>query len=78
MKKKVLLPVLLVLFIVAIRSAHAQRILGGISIGMNLCQVDGDQFYGFNKVGLNFGPMVILPFGKNKSWSVSMELLYSQ
>jgi len=78
MKKKVLLPVLLVLFIVAIRSAHAQRILGGISIGMNLCQVDGDQFYGFNKAGLNFGPMVILPFGKNKSWSVSMELLYSQ
>ena len=78
MKKQILLPFLLILFIVAIRPAHAQRILGGISIGMNLCQVVGDQFYGFNKVGLNFGPMVIVPFGKNRNWSVSMELLYSQ
>jgi len=56
----------------------AQRILGGISIGMNLTQVDGDDFYGFNKVGLNVGPMVAVPFGKNKNWSASMELLYSQ
>jgi len=45
---------------------------------MNLTQVDGDEYYGFHKVGLNVGPMVILPFGKNKRWSVSMELLYSQ
>ncbi|MCX6284557.1 MAG: porin family protein [Bacteroidetes bacterium] len=78
MKKQVLLPLLLILMILAIRPAHAQKILGGISVGANFCQVDGDQFYGFRKVGLNFGPMVILPFGKNKNWSVSMELLYSQ
>jgi len=56
----------------------AQRILGGISVGMNLTQLDGDEYYGFHKIGLNAGPMVILPFGKNKKWSVSMELLYSQ
>jgi len=56
----------------------AQRILGGISLGMNLCQVDGDEYYGFNKVGLNVGPMVSVPFGTKKQWSVSMELLYSQ
>ncbi len=78
MKKQVLLPVLLILMIFAMRPAHAQRVLGGISVGANFCQVDGDQFYGFRKVGINFGPMVVLPFGKNKNWSVSMELLYSQ
>ncbi len=78
MKKHILLPVLLLLLIIAIKPAQAQRVLGGLSVGANFCQVDGDQFYGFRKVGLNFGPMVIVPFGKNRNWSVSMELLYSQ
>lgn len=70
----------LVLFLILLCSGElaAQRILGGLSVGMNLTQVDGDEYYGFRKVGLNVGPMVILPFGKNKKWSVSMELLYSQ
>jgi len=70
----------LILFLVLLVSfeVDAQRILGGLSVGMNLTQVDGDEYYGFHKVGLNVGPMVILPFGKNKRWSVSMELLYSQ
>ncbi len=66
------------LWIIFPEVTDAQRILGGISVGMNLTQVDGDEYYGFHKVGLNVGPMVIVPFGKNKKWSVSMELLYSQ
>lgn len=57
---------------------YSQRILGALSLGMNLTQVDGDEFFGFHKFGLNVGPMVILPFGPKKNWSVSMELLYSQ
>jgi hypothetical protein len=56
----------------------AQRILGAVSVGMNLTQVDGDEFFGFRHVGLNVGPEVIIPFGKKKNWSVSLELLYSQ
>jgi len=78
MKKQFLLPFLLILFFLALKPAHAQRILGGISVGANFCQVDGDQFYGFRKVGINFGLMVMIPFGKKKNWSVTMELLYSQ
>ena len=78
MRKQVLLPALLISFIFFIRPAQAQRILGGISLGANFCQVDGDQFYGFRKVGINFGPMAMIPFGKNRNWSVTMELLYSQ
>ena len=56
----------------------SQRILGAVSLGMNLTQVDGDEYFGYHKVGLNVGPMVAVPFSKKKSWSVSMELLYSQ
>ncbi|MEI6883750.1 MAG: porin family protein [Bacteroidota bacterium] len=78
MKKHFLLPILFLLLLLIVKPASAQRILGGLSIGANFCQVDGDEFYGFRKVGLNFGPMVVLPFGKKKNWSMSMELLYSQ
>ena len=79
MVKRLPLLVFLILATVFIsEKVRAQRILGALSVGMNLTQVDGDMFYGFSKVGLNLGPEVIIPFGKNKTWSVSMELLYSQ
>ena len=56
----------------------AQRILGALSAGMNLTQVDGDEFYGFHKTGFNVGPSVIIPFGRNRNFSFVLELLYSQ
>jgi hypothetical protein len=56
----------------------SQRIMGALSAGVNLSQVDGDEVYGFKKVGLNIGPSVIIPFGKDKKWSVTLELLFSQ
>jgi hypothetical protein len=58
--------------------SYSQRFLGVLSAGMNLSQVDGDEVYGFKKVGLNIGPSVIFPFGKDKKWSITLELLYSQ
>ena len=63
--KKRLLPLLVILLLLGARHAHAQSILEDL-FGVNLTQVDGDQFYGFHKYGLNFGPMVIVPFGKKK------------
>ena len=77
-KRLLLLIFLFIAGLVISERIVAQRILGAISAGMNLTQVDGDDFYGFHKFGLNVGPMVIIPFGKSKNWSVSMELLYSQ
>ncbi len=56
---------------------RAQHIYGAINAGINLTQVDGDEKYGYHKVGFNGGPSVVIPFGKNKHWSVDMELLYS-
>jgi hypothetical protein len=66
-----------ILFILPERS-FPQHILGAVSAGINLSQVDGDEVYGFKKVGFNAGPSVIIPFGKDKKWSVTLELLYSQ
>jgi hypothetical protein len=56
----------------------SQHILGALSAGVNLTQVDGDEVYGFKKVGFTGGPSVIIPFGKEKRWSVTLELLFSQ
>lgn len=58
--------------------SFSQHILGALSAGVNLSQVDGDEVYGFKKVGFTGGPSVIIPFGKDKKWSVTLELLYSQ
>lgn len=49
---------------------------GGFSLGANFTQVDGDDLAGFNKIGINVGPIIHINF--NPNWSASMELLYSQ
>jgi hypothetical protein len=79
MKKKLVLSFIFLFFSFVISlDGYSQRILGAVSAGMNLSQVDGDEVYGFHKVGLNIGPSIIIPFGKTKKWSVTMELLFSQ
>lgn len=79
MKNLSLFSILIPLLLLFISSdGYTQRILGAVNAGMNLSQVDGDEEYGFKKVGLNVGPSIIIPFGKNKKWSVTMELLFSQ
>jgi hypothetical protein len=69
---------LLLLFLIISEQSFSQRVMGALSAGVNLSQVDGDEIYGYKKVGFNGGPSVIIPFGKNKKWSVTMELLFSQ
>lgn len=78
MKKFTILLFLSGLFIFSGTNAFSQRFLGAVSAGMNLSQVDGDEVYGFKKVGLNLGPSVIIPFGKNQKWSFTLEILLSQ
>lgn len=75
--KRIFLLFILAAFISPL-SSFSQRILGGLSAGINLSQVDGDEIYGFHKIGFNGGPSVIIPFGKNKKWSATLELLFSQ
>jgi len=75
LKKKLFGILLLVLVLISI-SGYSQRIKGALIAGMNISQVDGDEIYGFNKVGLNVGAAAILPLGNNFSFTV--ETLFSQ
>ena len=74
MMKRIILTLTLVLGMCGM--ASAQIIQGALIFGGNLSQVDGDEVYGFNKVGFNAGASAIVPF--NNNWSFSIEAIYSQ
>jgi hypothetical protein len=74
MKKSIC--IILVIFLVSIFQASAQRFRGELIAGLNKSQVDGDEAYHFKKYGMNFGAGVAVPVYKN--WFASMELLYSE
>jgi len=75
--KKILLPLFFAFLFGLTIHGYSQRFLGALSAGINLTQVDGDEVYGFKKVGFNGGPSIIMPFGKNGKWSVTMEILFA-
>ncbi len=56
--------------------AVAQQFKGYGVTGFNLTQVDGDECFGYKKIGLNLGVGVVMPF--KKKWSVSLENAYTQ
>ena len=58
------------------KDSQSQVIKAMVIAGGNLTQVDGDNCYGYKKIGLNVGAGAMIPFGKN--WDVSMEVLYNQ
>ena len=49
---------------------------GGLILGANFTQVDGDSYYGYHKMGLNTGGVVYVHL--THTFGLSMELLYSQ
>lgn len=82
MNRKVLVSFLL-FFMFLFSGVHAQRFKGEIIAGMNASQIEGDEVFGFKKFGGNMGMGVMLPFQFNKkssdkTWAVSMEMLFSQ
>src|SRR6188474_1752497 len=54
----------------------SMRIRGGVIFGMNASQIDGDDYAGYRKVGLNFGFYGQIPV--SKKFFLSTEILYSQ
>ena len=76
MQNKIIFLFMLLLFGFNVIEVKAQIIKGEAILGMNLSQVDGDEVFGFKKVGLNVGAGVMIPIGGN--WDVSLEALYSQ
>jgi len=77
MLNKYLISILFLFLISSTTEIYSQRFLGAVSAGINLSQVDGDEVYGFKKVGFDGGPSIIFPFGKDKKWSLTMEILFS-
>lgn len=49
---------------------------GGLVLGANFTQVDGDTYEGYHKVGLNAGGIVYMKLSENMG--ASMEMLYTQ
>ncbi|MDX2246777.1 MAG: outer membrane beta-barrel protein [Bacteroidia bacterium] len=57
-------------------SAQSQNLGGGLVVGFNASQVDGDDFRGFNKAGLSLGGFVTYPI--NDRFSFQPEILVEQ
>ncbi|MFK7935793.1 MAG: outer membrane beta-barrel protein [Saprospiraceae bacterium] len=53
-----------------------RRFKGGVILGVNLSQIDGDLLAGYNKPGFNTGLAVSAIL--TKRWEIGIELLYSQ
>lgn len=56
-------------------SLSAQQFKAAIMGGMNISQVDGDEVYGYKRVGGHFGVGVILPI---KKWDITLETVFNQ
>jgi hypothetical protein len=68
---------ILILLLFALSSSlSAQRFIGAVMGGMNLSQVDGDEVYGYKRVGGNIGLAAILPI--KKKWDLTLETVFSQ
>ena len=63
-------------FLCCTKSLFGQSIGGGVILGFNASQVDGDQLAGYHKAGLNLGLTGIIPI--NNKMAIGMELLYNQ
>jgi hypothetical protein len=55
---------------------HAQMIKGYVAGGFNLSQVDGDEVYGYKRIGANIGVAAMIPLGKN--FDISLETSFTQ
>ena len=76
MNRGYLFTFILLSFVVLSQPSYSQRIQGAVIGGFNLSQVDGDEIYGFSKLGVNTGLAAVVPFGEN--FNVSLEILFNQ
>lgn len=76
--KKVLYILFMTLCLLSVRTVEAQRFIGYVAAGVNFAQIEGDDVHGFLKVRANAGLGLKLPLNERQTWSVSMELLFTQ
>lgn len=66
--------ILIVLILLPVMS-YAQRFRGGALVGMNVSQIDGDNWSGYNKAGLIAGAFISTEF--RDQWGAKMEIRYA-
>ncbi len=71
-----LLAILLLGVLISASPIAAQTFQGSAVLGFNLAQIDGDDLYGYNKVGLSGGFKLTSPV--HRIVDVSLEMLYSE
>lgn len=76
MKKKLFITV--ILLAVATVGAQSQTIRAFVSAGGNLSQIDGDEVYGFKKLGFTGSVGAMVPLSKSEKWLASVEVKYAQ
>lgn len=76
MKKSSIILITSILFVLSLSKAMAQPFNAGLIAGATFSQIDGDRYYGYNKVGLTAGGYVSLPFSNH--FALQMELKYTQ
>ncbi len=74
--KNILILILFTYPLFSFSQKNKSTFTGGISLGFNACQVDGDNRAGYRKIGLNAGPWVNFKLYKN--FKFNLELLFSQ
>jgi hypothetical protein len=67
--------ILLIMLLTLSPSLMAQRFKGAVMGGMNISQVDGDEVYGYKRVGGHIGIAAILPL---KKWDLTLETVFNQ
>ncbi|MBR1770006.1 MAG: outer membrane beta-barrel protein [Bacteroidales bacterium] len=80
-KAKYGLIILIFLFMLSSYRLAAQNFKGFVSLGFNVSQIDGDEVYGFKKLGPVVGIGAMMPLNydlPNEGFQLSMEINYSQ
>ncbi len=74
--RRYLLHIFLLIMLLALSSMlRAQVFKGALMGGVNICQVDGDEIYGYHRFGAHVGAAAILPL---KNWDITLETVYNQ
>lgn len=76
MKRFKIVALLLALFVAAPVLLHAQIIKGEVFLGGNACQVDGDECYGYKKLGIHAGAGALIPI--TSFMDIGLEVLFNQ
>lgn len=75
MKKRFVFLALGFLFVINLSQVKAQSFNAGLVVGPTFCQVDGDKYFGFHKLGFTAGAYANLPIADH--FALQMELKYS-